>query len=107
MAQVTGTVGVTLFDDALAGPVPPGVVPRTVKVYAVPAVKPLTVIGEVDDVPVIDPGVDVAVYVIAPTPRSAGAVKATVADSAPAVAVPMVGAPGLRGHALAAIACVA
>jgi len=93
------TVGVTLLEAELAGPVPAPFVATTVNVYAVPAVKPDTVIGDVADVPVIPPGLDVAVYpVIDALPVSDGAVKATDADSAPAVAVPIVGAPGLLGQ---------
>ena len=49
-----------LFDAALGGPDPPGVVPFTVNVYAVPLVSPVTVIGE-DPVPVPSEGLDVAV----------------------------------------------
>jgi hypothetical protein len=87
-----------LFEAALDGPVPPGVVPATENVYAVLAVKPVTVIGE-EPVPVKPPGLDVAVYVTAPVPASVGAVYATVAVVVPvAVAVPIVGAPGERGH---------
>ena len=86
-----------LFEDALDGPVPPGVVPATLNVYAVPLDKPETVIGDAP-VPVKPPGVEVAVYVTAPVPASVGAVYATVAELTPAVAVPIVGAPGLRGH---------
>jgi hypothetical protein len=64
-------------------------------VYAVPFVRPLTVIGEADPVAVMLPGLDVTVYpVIAPPPTLEGAVKATDADKFPAVAVPMVGASG-------------
>jgi hypothetical protein len=49
-----------------------------------------------ESVPVIPPGLDVAVYeVIAVPPLLAGAVNATVAVVDPvAVAVPIVGAPG-------------
>jgi hypothetical protein len=62
----------------------------------VPVVKPETVIGEEAPVPVIFPGVEVAVYpVIVVPPSLAGAVNATVALLPdPAVAVPIVGAPG-------------
>ena len=61
--------------------------------------KPLTVIGEDAPVPVIPPGLEVAVYVTAPAPKSVGAVNATVAVLDPvAVAVPIVGTPGLRGQ---------
>jgi len=37
-------------------------------VYAVPFVRPVTVIGDVADEPVIDPGDEVAVYVMVPLP---------------------------------------
>jgi hypothetical protein len=60
-------------------------------------VKPETVIGDVP-VPVIDPGLEVAVYVNVPVPLpvKAGAVKVTDAEAFPAVADPIVGASGLR-----------
>jgi hypothetical protein len=49
-------------DDALeAMPVPAMFVAVTVKVYAVPLVRPLTTTGEVAPVPVIPPGLDVTV----------------------------------------------
>ena len=57
--------------------------------------RPVTAIGLAVPVPVIPPGLDVTVYpVIAEPPSLAGAVKATVACAFPAVAVPIVGAPG-------------
>jgi len=60
-------------------------------VYAVPAVKPDTVIGELELVPVILPGEDVAVKDVAAAPVAA-AVNATVAeDPFTTVAVPIVG----------------
>jgi hypothetical protein len=94
-----GTVaGVTLFDAADAGPVPTPFVAMTVKVYAVPFVRPSTVmeVHGAAHVPVKPPGEDIAVYdVIAEPPLLAGAVKATLACALPAVAVPMVGAPGI------------
>ena len=87
-----------LFDAALEGPVPPGVAPVTVNVYEVSADKPLTVIVDAP-VPVNPPGVDVAVYVTEPAPASVGAVYATVAVlELVAVAVPIVGAPGILGQ---------
>ena len=69
----------------------------TVKVYAVLLVNPETDTGEEAPVPVIPPGLEVAVYpvIVAGIPKSAGAVNATdaiVPDTA--VAVPIVGAPG-------------
>jgi hypothetical protein len=74
---------------------PYGVSRATVKVYAVPFVNPETVIGEVELVPVILPGVDVALYVPEPVlPAYVEAVNATVALALPAVAVPIVGVVG-------------
>ena len=51
--------GVTLLLAALAGPVPEPLVAVTVNVYAVPVVKPETVIGEEEPTAVIPPGEDV------------------------------------------------
>jgi hypothetical protein len=53
-------LGVALLLAALAGPVAK-VVAVTVNVYAVPLVKPVTVIGEELPVPVKPPGLDVTV----------------------------------------------
>jgi hypothetical protein len=91
-----GTViGVTLLEAADAGPVPYALVAVTVNVYAVPFVSPVTDNGLVVPVAVKPPGLDVAVYdVIGPEPVDTGAVKGTVARALPAVAVPIVGAPG-------------
>ena len=98
-----------LLDAALHGPVPAPFVALTLNVYEVQAVNPDTVTGEEADVPVMHPGVEVAVYVvIAALPVSAGAVNVIDALSPEAVAVPIVGAPGLTGHApifLAAAIC--
>jgi hypothetical protein len=64
-------------------------------VYAVPFVKPATVIGLVVAVAVRPPGVDVALYDrMGLPPLLAGAVNATVTLALPAVAVSIVGAPG-------------
>jgi hypothetical protein len=72
----------------------------TLKVYAVPQVRPVTTNGDTDPVVVTEPGVDVAVYVnVDGTPAQTGAVNVTEAHKAlPAVAVPIVGAPGSCGH---------
>jgi hypothetical protein len=80
----------------------------TVNVYVVFVVSPVIEIGEDADVPVIPPGLDVAVYDVAGgTPMFAGGVKVTVAVVEPvAVAVPIVGAPGTDGQVPAAIACI-
>lgn len=64
--QKLGTTGVTELDDAeLSELTPYGVSSLTVNVYAVPLLKPVTVMelhGELH-VLAIDPGVDVALYV--------------------------------------------
>lgn len=82
-----------------AEPVPAELVARTVKVYAVPAVKPVIAIVPLvacETDPVIPPGEEVAVYeVIVAPPLEAGAVNETFAVVAPVdVAVTEVGAPG-------------
>ena len=57
-----GTVaGVTLFEAAEAGPVPIALVALTVKVYTVPFVSPVTVMGLDAPVAVTLPGLDVTV----------------------------------------------
>jgi hypothetical protein len=62
VAPPTGAaVGVTAFDAADAVPVPTELVAFTVNVYAVPLVRPVTVIGEDDPVAVKPPGDEVAV----------------------------------------------
>lgn len=96
-----GAVGIAEFDAALTGPVPAPLVARTLNVYDVPFVSPDTATGEDAPVPVIQPGVEIAVYeVMALLPVQDGAVKATltVPPVVASVAVPIVGAPGLRGH---------
>jgi hypothetical protein len=82
--------GVTEFDEELANEVPFEFVAVTVKVYSVPFVKPVTVIGLDEPVPVIPSGLDVTVYV-AEAPPVAPAVNVTEASALPAVAVPIVG----------------
>ena len=58
---VCGARGVALFDALDALLVPTAFVARTVKVYGVPLVSPLTVIGLLAPVPVIPPGLEVTV----------------------------------------------
>jgi hypothetical protein len=91
---------VTLLDAALHAPKPVAFCALTLKVYAVPFVRPLTVMGDDAAVPVTHPGVDVAVYPVIPAgvPVQAGAVNVMLAVVSPAVAVPIVGAPGSCGH---------
>jgi hypothetical protein len=95
---VVGIVDAAVIELLLpeAGPVPTLFVAVTLNVYEVPEVSPVTVIGEELLVPVIPPGLEVAVYcVIAVPPLSAGAEKVIDASLfVPAVAVPIVGAPG-------------
>jgi hypothetical protein len=103
---------VILLLAAEGADVPIALVAVTVNVYEVSCVKPVTVIGEDAPVPVIDPGLEVAVYpVIADPPSSVGAVKVILASRLiPAVAVPIVGAPGTvlgKGHKPAATFCMA
>jgi hypothetical protein len=57
---VAPTEGVTLFEAAEAALEPIALIATTVKVYAVPLVRPVTVIGEPVLVPVSPPGEDVA-----------------------------------------------
>ena len=58
-------------------------------------ISPVTVIGLPEPWAVIPPGLEVTVYeVMALPPSDAGGVKLTVAWALPAVAVPIVGAPG-------------
>jgi hypothetical protein len=71
----------------------------TVNVYEVPAERPVTLMvpeSDCDRVPVMPPGLDVAVYfVIVALPFDVGAVNATVAVVDPVtVAAPITGAPG-------------
>ena len=57
-------LGTTLFEAAEAGPMPFALVAVTVKVYEVPLVRPVIVIGHADgpaQLPVIPKGLDVAV----------------------------------------------
>ena len=60
-----------------------------------PLVRPVTVIGLVEPIPVKPPGIEVTVYaIIDEPPLLTGAVNATTAWVFPAVAVPIIGAPG-------------
>jgi hypothetical protein len=59
-----GTIGVTEFDAAEDKESTTPLFSLTVKVYAVPFVNPVTVTGEDDEVPVIFPGLEVAIYVV-------------------------------------------
>ena len=58
---VTVGAGVTEDDALEVVPVPTALVAVTVKVYAVPLVRPVTVIGEAVPVAVIPPGTEVTV----------------------------------------------
>ena len=60
-----------------------------------PFVSPVTLTGELAAVPILPPGVLVAVYsVIGEPPLFAGGVKTTSTLVSPAIGTPMVGAPG-------------
>jgi hypothetical protein len=81
-------VGVTAPDGSEAGPVPPGPVAVTVKVYGVPAVRPVTV-------QLVAPDRDTVVQVKPPGDEvTVGAVHATVTEPLPAVPWTPVGLPG-------------
>jgi hypothetical protein len=70
-------------------------VATTLKVYAVPFVKPVTFIGDVVPVPIKLPGLDVTVYPVTTLPPLLiGATNATLAEALPAVATTAVGGPG-------------
>jgi hypothetical protein len=101
-----GTVaGTTELLVPEAMPVPTLFVAVTVKVYVTPLVNPVIVIGEAPPVAVIPPGLDVTVYkVIAELPLFTGGVNVTVAWPFPAVAVPIVGAPGTPAGVTALLA---
>ena len=74
---------------------PTALLARTLQVYAVPLVRPTTVMGDAGPLALTPPGADVTVYdVIAEPPVDAGGVNVTVACALPAVALPIVGAPG-------------
>jgi hypothetical protein len=92
----SGTVeGVTAFEAELARPVPFPLVAFTVKVYVVPLDRPATVIGLAEPEPVSPPGLEVTVYpVMAEPPSLVGPLNVTDACAFPAVAIPIVGAPG-------------
>jgi hypothetical protein len=85
-------------------PVPTVLVAVTVNVYAVPFVRPVTVVLVAGGDPVIvfdvwapDPMYGVTVYDVIGRPPLGGAAQVTVAEPSPAVAVTPVGAPGTVG----------
>ena len=95
------TLGVTALEAPEAGPVPDELAAVTLKVYCVPAVRPVmvcvsAVVPPLESEPAT--GLAVTVYpVTAVPPFAAGAVKLTLTDVAPkTVAVHIVGAPGTR-----------
>lgn len=94
ITKLDEAVGVTLFEDPDVVLLPLALVAITVKVYEVPFVRPDTVIGLDAPLPVIPPGLEVAVNPVIVEPPLLLAVKATEALALPAVAIPMVGAAG-------------
>jgi hypothetical protein len=82
-------------DATEATELPTALVATTVKVYAVPFVKPVTFIGDIVPVPIKLPGLDVTVYPVTTLPPLlVGATNATLAEAFPAVATTAVGGPG-------------
>ena len=95
--------GVTADDALEAVPVPTELVAVTVKVYAVPLVSPVTVIGDEAPVAVRPSGEEVTVYpVITAPPVFVGAVKLTVALPLLTIAEMLVGTPGAIGAGVTA-----
>ena len=90
------TVGVIEEEAEDAVELPDALLATTVKVYAVPLVKPVTLalVPELT-VAVNPPGLEVTVYPVMAEPPSKGAVQETVASPFPFVAVTPVGAPGM------------
>ena len=98
---VAATYGVAEFEADDSEELPTTFVARTVNVYGVPLVRPLTTIGEDEPVLAIEPGVDIARYcVIAEPPSDDGAEKVTDALVFPGVAVPTTGALGTTAFAV-------
>jgi hypothetical protein len=96
MVGAPGTVaGVIVFvtpDEVL---VPTAFVAVTVKLYGLPFVRPVIVIGDEPPVAVKPPTFELTVYVvIADPPFELGALNVIVAWPLPAVAVPILGASG-------------
>ena len=90
-----GASGVTAFDAVDAGLTCPELfVAVAVKVYDVPFVRPVTVIGDVLPVAVMLPGEEVTVYPVIPPPTEG--VNDTVACALPAVATRLVGGITLK-----------
>lgn len=91
LGVVEGVTELVADDEA---PAPFALLATTVNVYAVPFVSPLTVMGLALPVAIWPPE-EVTVYpVMVEPPLDAGAEKLTLAEAFPAVALPMVGAPG-------------
>ena len=88
-------IGIIALLDPEATLVPTALVAVTVNVYVVPFVSPVIVNGDEPPVAVKPPVLEETVYiVIGELPSLAGALKVMVAWPLPAVAVPIVGAPG-------------
>ena len=93
--------GVTVLLGADAALVPSPLVAVTVKVYAVPFVRPDTAIGELVPAAVTLPGFDVTVYPVIGEPFAFEATKDTTALATPAVALTPLGALGALGVVVA------
>src|SRR5207253_4443256 len=92
---VAGATGVTLLEASEGALLPTALLATTVKVYAVPLVRPVSVADVPVTVALAPVGLEVTVYeVMALPPSLTGAVQETVAEALPAVAEAAVGAPG-------------
>jgi hypothetical protein len=94
MVGADGTVNGVTATVPEAGPVPAALVAVTEHEYDVPFASPPTAIGDAVFVPVIAPGLQVAVKLVIGLPFEAPGVKAIVAVPLPGVPVPIVGALG-------------
>ncbi len=97
IAEITGAIGVTMFDDAEAALFPAAFEATTWQFTGLPFARPLTRSGE--PVPDWDCEPQVALYPVMGDPPSVpGGVKDTTTEPSNASAVPIVGAPGtVRG----------
>jgi len=108
VGELGAVLGVTAVEGTDAAPGPALLVARTVNVYGVPFVRPLTVheSGPAVQVHVLPPGLDVAVYpVIGAPPFDGGADHETATWASPATAVTLVGAPGVVDGVTGADGC--
>jgi hypothetical protein len=97
LVSTGGPIGVTSFEGSDATLVPASFIAKTLKLYVIPFIRPVTVIGLEDPVALIvaTPGFEITKYEVTELPPSdSGAAKLTVASPSPADAKTLVGALG-------------